>query len=151
MKIIVSRNQLEQKMACFSWQAFDRPQNNGTNNFIPFTYRNSSVWLRYCDATSMKNKDHVSLKRVDEGWITTVNIFKNGTFKRWPLVWEHQLVSKIPSRFSPGACFSKVPRTFRARKASCQTAIHLLDKADLLTCFKCAKFDGSEPWRREDI
>ena len=26
------------------------------------------------------------------------------------------------SQIGPGACFSKVPRTFRARKASCETA-----------------------------
>ena len=31
----------------------------------------------------------------------------------------------IPEPSGPGARFSKVPRTFRARKASCQTAIHL--------------------------
>ena len=34
-----------------------------------------------------------------------------------------------------GARFSKVPRPFRARKASCQTAIRLFLKADLFTCF----------------
>ena len=36
---------------------------------------------------------------------------------------------------APGACFSKVPRTFQARKASCQTRICLVWKADLLTWF----------------
>ena len=35
----------------------------------------------------------------------------------------------------PGARFSKVLRTFRAWKASCQTAIRLFWKADLFTCF----------------
>ena len=39
------------------------------------------------------------------------------------------------ARQSREACFSKVPRTFRARKASCQTAIRLFSKADLLTRF----------------
>ena len=34
-----------------------------------------------------------------------------------------------------GPCFSKVPRTFRARGASCQAAIRSFWKADLLTCF----------------
>ena len=34
-----------------------------------------------------------------------------------------------------GTCFSKVPRTFLDRKASCQTAIHSFWKADLLRCF----------------
>ena len=37
------------------------------------------------------------------------------------------------------ACFSKVPRTFQTRKASCQTAIRLFSKANLLTCFQCKK------------
>lgn len=32
----------------------------------------------------------------------------------------------------PGACFLKVPRPFRARKSSCQTAIRFFGKADLL-------------------
>ena len=55
-------------------------------------------------------------------------------------------------RYGQGACFWKVPWTFRARKASWQTAIRLLWKADLLTCFlmsektkSIAKFDGLEP------
>ena len=43
------------------------------------------------------------------------------------------------SRNRPLVCFSKVPRTFHFRKASCQTAIYLLWKADLLTCFQCEK------------
>ena len=38
-------------------------------------------------------------------------------------------------QLGPGATFSKVPRTFRARKASFQTVIRLFWKADLLTCF----------------
>ena len=55
-----------------------------------------------------------------------------------------------------GACLWKVPRTFRARKASCQTAVRLFLKADLLACFKwktkrTAKFYGLEPQRCEDI
>ena len=36
--------------------------------------------------------------------------------------------------WSPGTFFSKVPRTFRARNASCQTATHLFWKADLWKC-----------------
>ena len=37
----------------------------------------------------------------------------------------------------PRTCFSKVPITFRARKASCQTAIALFWKGDLLSvCFQ---------------
>ena len=48
---------------------------------------------------------------------------------------------------APGACFSKVPRTFRARKASYQTAFHLFWKANLLTCFKCKKnHEDCEVW-----
>ena len=37
---------------------------------------------------------------------------------------------------TPGARFSKVPKTFRARKAICEIANHLFWKADLLTCFQ---------------
>ena len=36
----------------------------------------------------------------------------------------------------PGARLSKVPITFRARKAICETANRLFWKAGLLTCFK---------------
>ena len=36
----------------------------------------------------------------------------------------------------PGALSSKVPITFRARKAICETSNRLLWKAGLLTCFK---------------
>ena len=39
-------------------------------------------------------------------------------------------------RLVPGARFSKVPKTFRARKAICETANRLFWKADLLTCFQ---------------
>ena len=55
----------------------------------------------------------------------------------------------------PGACFSKVPRTFRARKASCQTTITCFEKM-ILACFngrktkRIARFDGLEPRRCED-
>ena len=54
-------------------------------------------------------------------------------------------------------CFSKVPRTFRARTGNCQTSIWLSSKGDLLTCFYCKKnqqsfsFDGLETRRRKDI
>ena len=44
-----------------------------------------------------------------------------------------------PCLSSTGVCFSKVPRTFWARKTSCQIAIRLFWKADLLTCFYCKK------------
>ena len=57
-----------------------------------------------------------------------------------------------------GARFSKVPRTFRARKASCQTAIRsCFEKLIFLHVFnirktkRIAKFDGLEPRRCEDI
>ena len=43
------------------------------------------------------------------------------------------------SQWGSGACFSKVPITFRARKASRQTAICLAWKANPLTCFWCKK------------
>ena len=56
-----------------------------------------------------------------------------------------------------------MPRTFRARKASFQTAIHFFRKGDLLTCFvlffffyvrkikRIAKFEGLEPRHCQDI
>ena len=44
--------------------------------------------------------------------------------------------------------FSLVPRTFLARKVSCQTAIRLFWKANLLTCFVCKKNqEECEVWR----
>ena len=39
-------------------------------------------------------------------------------------------------RGQPGARFSKVPKTFRARKAICETANRLFWRAYLLTCFQ---------------
>ena len=46
-----------------------------------------------------------------------------------------------------GACFSKTPRTFRARKATSQTAIRLFSKADLLTYFEYKKKqENCEVW-----
>ena len=42
----------------------------------------------------------------------------------------HPALKKCNELF-PGAYFSKVPRSFRARKASCQTAIRLFWTADL--------------------
>ena len=57
----------------------------------------------------------------------------------------------------PGACFSNVPRIFRARKAICQTAIRMFWIADLLTCFNVrktkwiTKLDGLEIRGCEDI
>ena len=41
----------------------------------------------------------------------------------------------LRQKYRPGPFFSEAPGTFRARKPSCQTAIHLFSKADLLTCF----------------
>ena len=38
-----------------------------------------------------------------------------------------------------GARFSKVPKTFRARKAICEIANRLFWKADLLTCIYATK------------
>ena len=47
------------------------------------------------------------------------------------------------------ACFLNVARTFRARKASCQTAIRLFWKGDLLTRFWCKKNqEHCEVWWR---
>ena len=57
-------------------------------------------------------------------------------------------MAMVEECLSSGACFSKVLRAFRARKASCQAAIRLFWKADLLTCFWCKKNqEDCEVWR----
>ena len=50
----------------------------------------------------------------------------------------HQVLSREHTRPAncPGARFSKVPQTFRVRKAICETANRMFWKADLLTCFQ---------------
>ena len=65
---------------------------------------------------------------------------------------------KTCQSFDPGACFSKARRTLRARKATCQTAIHLFRKAFFLDMLliqerskRIAKFAGLESRRCEDI
>ena len=56
----------------------------------------------------------------------------------------------------PGARFSNVPKTFRARKAICKSANRLSRKADLLRYFQGnknklnAKFDDLNPLRSWD-
>ena len=46
------------------------------------------------------------------------------------------------------ACFSKVPKTFRARKAICKITNRLFWKANLLTCFQGnKKKNNCEVWR----
>ena len=51
-----------------------------------------------------------------------------------------------------GARYSKVPRTFRAPKSSCQTAIRLfLHVFNIRKTKSIAKFEGLEPRRWEDI
>ena len=45
-----------------------------------------------------------------------------------PVIGQRQPLFRVDSvaiQNTPGACFSKVPRTIRARKANCQTATHL--------------------------
>ena len=50
----------------------------------------------------------------------------------------------------PGARFSKVPITFRARKAICKTANRLFWKVDLLTCFQGKKKKNDfEVWQHK--
>ena len=60
-----------------------------------------------------------------------------------------------PGTLFPGARFSKVPRTFRARKASCQSAcsekLIFLHVFNIRKTKKIAKFEGFEPQRCEDI
>ena len=47
-----------------------------------------------------------------------------------------------------GARFSKVPKTFRAQKAICESTNRLFSKADLLTCFQGTKRQTDfEVWR----
>ena len=62
--------------------------------------------------------------------------------------WENVcLFIRMSANLAPGASFSNVPRIFRARKASCQTAICLFEKADLLTCFWCKiNWEDYEVW-----
>ena len=58
----------------------------------------------------------------------------------------HQLNLRTSSR--PGARFSKVPKSFRARKAICEIANRLFWKSDLLTCFQGNKNKNNcEVWR----
>ena len=61
--------------------------------------------------------------------------------RRWLEAWAPFLDS------APGNylfCFSKVPRTFLAQKASYQIAIRLFSKANLLPCFQSKK--NQEDW-----
>ena len=52
-----------------------------------------------------------------------------------------------PAKKRPGSCFTKVPCTFRARKASCQPTIRLFSKSDSLTCFQWKKTqEDCEVW-----
>ena len=73
------------------------------------------------------------------------------SWRLYNIGWVH-LIS-----FNPGACFSRVPRTFRDRKTSCQTLISLVWKLIFKHNFNVkktktiAKFGGLEPWRCEDI
>ena len=45
-------------------------------------------------------------------------------------------VPGVDQDMQPGGRFSKVPKTFRARKAICESASRLIWKADLLKCFQ---------------
>ena len=56
-------------------------------------------------------------------------------------------VGSLRSCLCPGTCFSRVPKTFWTRTASCQNAIRLFWKANLLTCFQCERSQkDSEVW-----
>ena len=54
------------------------------------------------------------------------------------LVFEERGKPEYPEKkpLGAGARFSKVPKTFRARKTICEIANRLFWKADLLTCFQ---------------
>ena len=54
------------------------------------------------------------------------------------MIFKETLIKKKrpDTKCGPGALFSKVPKTFRARKAICEIANRLFWKADLLTCFQ---------------
>ena len=55
--------------------------------------------------------------------------------EKWPNHQDSVRTFSLSSKLACGACFSKVPRFFRARKASCKTSICLFWKADPLTWF----------------
>ena len=70
---------------------------------------------------------------------------------------KRSVIKLLSGHFRAEACFSKVSRTFRARKATFQTAIRLFSNGDLLTFFfnvretkRITKFNGLEPRRCED-
>ena len=60
-------------------------------------------------------------------WLSHLIVDKWGSFHFDRMASRHNShLPRFNSKFwCPGTCFSKVPRTFRARKASCQTAIRL--------------------------
>ena len=58
------------------------------------------------------------------------------------------LLSAVGTRLEPGNSFSKVPKTFRARKAICEIVNRLFWKTDPLTCFQGNKNKNNcEVWR----
>ena len=68
----------------------------------------------------------------------------------WELALDREIGQKKKERekLGPEAGFSKVPKTFRARKAICGTANPSFWKADLLTCFQGnKKLNDCEVWR----
>ena len=52
------------------------------------------------------------------------------------LTLAHGITIRVSGKLRPGARFMKVPKTIRTRKAICEIAKRLFQKADLLTCFQ---------------
>ena len=97
---------------------------------IEFEFRlaHVTIWSSpICDVSFLMRARPWENKETDRGmrWMCTKNFppFGNDMWSLRPLT-------------KPGARFSKVPKTFRARKAICEIANRLFWKADLLTCFK---------------
>ena len=96
-------------------------------------------------------KIYISCIIINEGKIPVASPLRQANVIKCPIsLWRiHSCDNRYPMRLplvaildafeenlGPGAYFSKVPETFRARKAICETANQLVWKADLLTRFQ---------------
>ena len=71
-------------------------------------------------------EDHESVVDVVSSWPwdSENKLVLNNRREKYALFRNPQVNRSVIIYIVPGACFSKVPRTFRARKTSSQTAIH---------------------------
>ena len=121
------------------------PQNTRTS-----TARNTRVWDKWA-----LERNSLPLERRKTDDFTVVPEYDT-LYKLCDLelcFWLSRFVHEIKKKHGSGARFSKVPITFRARKAICETANCVFWKADLLTCLsgnkkkKTVKFDDLNPLR----